>query len=140
MIPLPAYFGFPVYPSRDQMVRTPKVAYRGQLAATTAVLYTAPSLTSPPTGSAPCTALVKSIIVCNTDTVARTYTMTIVESSGSVADNRAIFKDLTIAAKTTATYLYEDDSFPLADGETINGLADAAAKVTVRIGVIEYTY
>jgi hydrogenase maturation factor HypF (carbamoyltransferase family) len=83
---------------------------------------------------------VKSIIVCNTDTVARTYTMTVVEFGGSVADNRAIFKDVSIAAKTTHTYFFDDDNLPLADGETINGLADSANKVTVRIGVVEHTY
>lgn len=122
------------------VVRSPKVAYRGQLGSSTGVLYTAPQLTAPPTGTAPCTALVKSIIVANTDTSARAYTMTVVESGGSVADNRAIFKDVAIAAKTTHTYFFDDDNFPLADGETINGLADSANKVTVRIGVVEYTY
>lgn len=125
--------------AREQVVRTLKVGYRGQLAATTGVLYTAPSLTSVPTGTAPCTACIRSIHVCNTDTTARTYTITVVESGGSVADNRAIFKDVAIAAKTTHFYIYAQDAMPLGDGETINGLADSATKVTVRIGVEEMT-
>lgn len=133
--------GRPVYPSNTaQVVRIPKVGYRGQLAASTGVLYTAPSITSAPEGTAPCTALLKSLNVCNTDTAQRTFTVTIVESGGSVADNRAIFKDATIPAKTTYTYVFDDETWPLGDGETINGLADSASKVTLRIGVVELSY
>ena len=115
--------------------RTPKLGYLGQSAATTAVLYTAPSMTGLPTGTSPCTALVKSINVCNTDSSARTYTITV----GGTSDATAIFKSVSIAANTTHHHSYPDDSFPLADGVTVNGLADSASKVTVRIGVVEIT-
>lgn len=127
----------PIESRRDQIIRTPKCGFRGQLTAATAQLYVAPSATTP-TGSTQ-GALLKSIIVCNTDTVARTYTLTIVEAAGAVADNRAIFKDATIAAKTTHEFMYDDEDFPLDSGETINGLADLTLKVTVRIGVVELT-
>lgn len=133
----------PVYQPREQVIRTPKVAYRGQPGTSTAVLYTAPILTSSPTGASPCTALVKCINVCNTSTSALTYTITVVESGGSVATNRAIFKDVAIAAKTSHIFMYADDEFALADGETINGTATQAfsgAEVTLRITVVELTH
>lgn len=125
----------PLYQPRDQVKRTPKVAYRAQLGSSTGVLYTAPAVTGLPTGTPPSTSLLKSLNVCNCDTVARTFTITI----GGTTDAYAVFKDATIAAKTTYTFIFADDEFPLADSETINGLADSANKVTVRIGVVEIT-
>jgi hypothetical protein len=122
---------------RDRVIRTPKCGGRGQLTASSATLYTAPSKTTP-TGSTQ-GALLKSIILCNTDTSARTVTIYVVESGGSAADNRAILKDLTIAAKTTHTEFFPDDCCPLDSGETVRGLADVTLKVTYRISVVEIT-
>lgn len=124
----------------QQVVRTPKQGYMGQLAAASATLYTAPSLTSSPTGTATCTASLRGLNVCNCDTVSRTFTMYVVESGGSAADDRAIFKDVTIAAKTTLFFLWGADAMPMADGTTLRGFADSANKVTVRVSVEELTY
>src|SRR5689334_5390714 len=75
-------------------ILTPKALYRGQLPSSVGILYTAPATN---TG---CFAIIKEFWVCNTDTVARTFTLYVVEAGGSVADDRAICKDVTIAAKT----------------------------------------
>lgn len=138
-----ASIAVPLYQPREQIIRTPKVAFRGQLTASSVVLYTAPTLASSPTSSATgtqATSQIRRIDVCNTDTVARTYTITIVESGGSVAANRNVFDAVSIAAKTTHIYRYEQDESPLMEGETINGLADTTLKVTLRISVTETTH
>ncbi len=121
----------------DQIYRNPLCGGRGQLTASSVTLYTAPNVSSP-TGNTQ-GALLKSIILCNTDTSARTVTIYLIESGGSVADNRAILKDLTIAAKTTHTEFYPDDTCPLASGETVRGLASLTAVITYRISVVERT-
>ena len=128
----------PVYIPREQIIRTPKCGGRGQLGTSSTTLYTAPSDTSP-TGSTQ-GAILKSIILCNTDSSARTVTLYLIESGGSVADNRAVFKDLTIAAKTTTVLTFPDDCCPLDSGETVRGLADSASVVTYRISVVEITH
>lgn len=120
-----------------QVGRTPRCGARGQLAATNATLYTAPVPTNTPMGSSFGTALLKSIILTNTDTVGRTATIYLVESGGTAADNRAIYKDVALAAKTTTVLTFPDDCCTLDNGETVQGLADAAAKVTYRINVVE---
>jgi hypothetical protein len=128
----------PVYIPREQIIRTPKCGGRGQLGTSSSTLYTAPSDTSP-TGSTQ-GALLKSIVLCNTDSSARTVTLYLVESGGSAADNRAIFKDLSIAAKTTTVLTFPDDCCMLDSGETVRGLADSASVVTYRINVVEVTH
>lgn len=133
----------PLYVAREQVIRTPKVAFHAMLTGSTAVLYTAPTLASSPTSSATGTqasSQIRRITVCNTDTSARTYTLTIVESGGSVADNRAIAKAVTIAASTVHIYRYEQDEEPLMEGSTVNGLADTTLKVTVRLTVVDTTH
>jgi hypothetical protein len=142
-VPLSQSAAEPLYQRREQIIRTPKVAYRGQLSVATSVLYTAPSLTNSPssaTAGGIATSQIRRITVCNTDTVTRTYTFTIVETGGSVADNRAIAKDVSIAPKTTHIYRYEADEEVLMDGETINGLASSGSRITVRISVVETTH
>jgi hypothetical protein len=125
---------------RERVIRTPLVGFRGQLTGSAATLYTAPVLQAGlPTGTSQAAALVKSLIMCNTDTSARTVTVYAIESGGSAADNRAVFKDLSIAAKTTVEYFYPDDCFPLGSGEFIQGLADTTLKVTVRLNVLQLT-
>lgn len=126
------------YRQREQIIRTPKCGGRGQLGTSSATLYTAPSDTSP-TGSTQ-GAILKSLVLCNTDSSARTVTIYVIESGGSVADNRANFKDLSIAAKTTTVLTFPDDCFMLDSGETIRGLADSANLVTYRINVVEVTH
>lgn len=127
----------PLYVQREQIVRTPKCGGRGQLGTSASTLYTAPSGTSP-TGSTQ-GAVLKSLILCNADSSAHTATIYLVESGGSTADNRAIFKDLSIAAKTTTVLTFPDDCCPLDSGELVRGLADSASKVTYRVNVVEIT-
>lgn len=124
-----------VQTQRDQVTLFPKCGGRGQLSGSSSTLYTAPSGTTP-TGSTQ-GALLKSIILCNTDSSARTVTIYLVESGGSAADNRAILKDLSIAAKTTHTEFFPDDCCPLDSGETVRGLASANTTVTYRVNVVE---
>lgn len=125
------------YKQREQVIRTPKCGARGQLSGSNATLYTAPSVASP-TGNTQ-GALLKSIVLCNTDSVSRTVTLYAVESGGSAAANRAILSAMTIAAATTVTLTFPDDCFPLDSGETIQGLASSASVVTYRINVVEIT-
>jgi hypothetical protein len=109
---------------------------RGQLTAASATLYTAPSVTTPL--GATQKALLTSIIFCNTDVAARTVTFYLIESGGAVADNRAMWKDVSIPAKTTMTF-EPQTPIPLESGETVRGLASVTTVVTYRVSVIELT-
>lgn len=119
---------FPVLPNTQNIYSitpTPRyVAARGQLAASNATLFTAPSLLSAVAGEV--TRFVH-IILNNTDTATRTVTLYVVESGGTAADNRAILKDATWAAKTMIAVAF---NIPLAAGDTIQGFSDAASKMT----------
>lgn len=127
----------PVFVQREQVIRTPKCGARGQLGSSNGTLYTSPSVSSP-TGATQ-GALLKSIILCNTDSTARTVTIYLVESGGSAAANRAILSAATIAAATTTVLTFPDDTCPLDSGETVQGLASSASVVTYRINVVELT-
>ncbi len=119
--------------------RVPKVGYRGQLSGSSAVLYTAPTITGNPTAGS-VSSFLRGAVVCNTDSSARTYTLRAVESGGTSNDARAQYDEVTIAAHTTHRHTFKDGEFPLAEGETINGLASVADVVTVRLSVEEITY
>lgn len=123
--------------NRDLYIRTPKHGGRGQLTAAATTLYTAPSGSI--AGSATQKATLKSLILCNTDTASHTVTIYLVESGGAAADNRAIYKDLPLAAKATSILTFPDDCCTLDSGETIQGLADLTLKVTYKISVVELT-
>ena len=127
----------PLLIPREQVIRTPKCGARGQLGSSNGTLYTAPSVSSP-TGATQ-GALLKSIVLCNTDSAAHTATIYLVESGGSAAANRAILSGATIAAATTTILTFPDDTCPMDSGETVQGLADSASKVTYRINVVELT-
>lgn len=127
----------PIFVPREQVIRTPKCGARGQLSNSNGTLYTAPSASSP-TGATQ-GALLKSIVLCNTDTANRTVTLYAVESGGSAAANRAVLSAAIIGPGVTITIAFADDEFPLDSGETIQGLADSASKVTYRINVVELT-
>lgn len=114
--------------NRDRWIETPINMGYGQLAASSGTLYTAPTGTI--AGASSQKAILTEIILCNTDTVTRTVTLYVVENGGSVADNRAIMKDATIAAKTTYVASFYT---VLESGETVRGLADSASKVTYRL-------
>ncbi len=120
--------------NRDRWIETPINMGYGQLAGTSGTLYTAP--TGSISGAASQKARLTEVILCNTDTVERTATLYVVEVGGSVADNRAILKDCTIAAKTT--YVCEFATI-IESGETIRGLASSASKVTYRLTGVALT-
>ena len=86
-------------------------------------IYTAPALT---------TTIVKQIMLCNTDTVARTATLH-VAAAGSAAAGNTIFKAISLDPSETAIF---NLSLVLAAGEKISGLATATA-VTITISGIE---
>ena len=69
--------------------------------------------------------IIKQIIIANTDTVDRTVTLSI-GSSASVSNH--IMSALPIGAKDLMVW---DTAIVLAAGETLQGLSDTAAKVTV---------
>lgn len=114
-----------------------KCGGRGQLPSSVGTLYTAPSNTTP-TGSTQ-GALLDQIILCNTDASSRTVTIYLVESGGSAAANRAIMSAATITAGQTLIVDFSPDGCPLDSGETVQGLASVASKVTYRLSVRERT-
>lgn len=87
-----------------------------QLGTTTTVIATAA------TGYAD---IIKQIIICNTDTIDRTVTLAI--GSAATAANR-LMSALPIGANDLMVF---DTAIVLAAGETLQGLSDTAAKVTV---------
>lgn len=108
---------------------------RGQLSGSNATLYTAPSATTP-LGSTQ-KAKLYSITLCNTDTATRTCVIYLVESGGTAADNRAILRDYSLAAKQTSIIEFGLKGITLESGETVQGLADVASKVTYRLEVAQ---
>jgi hypothetical protein len=107
--------------------------YIGQLTGSSTTLYTAPSAYSVANsvGLNP-KSIIRCISLCNTDSSAHTVTLYLVESGGSVADNRAITKAVSIPANYT--WVLDNIEFVLEAGDTIRGLADTTLKVTVYIG------
>jgi hypothetical protein len=87
-----------------------------QLGTTTTVIATAA------TGYAD---IIKQIIICNTDTIDRTVTLAI--GSAATAANR-LMSALPIGANDLMVF---DTAIVLNAGETLQGLSDTAAKVTV---------
>ena len=71
--------------------------------------------------------IIKQIIICNTDTVDRTVTLAI--GSAATAANR-LMSALPIGANDIMVF---DTAIVLAAGETLQGLSDTAAKVTVTV-------
>lgn len=79
------------------------------------------------TSGAGVTEVVKQVIVCNTDTVERLFTLSI--GSAATAANR-LFSSMPIGANDTVVL---DTAIVLAPTETLQGLSDTAAKVTVTV-------
>ena len=77
------------------------------------------------TAGAGVTEIIKQIVVCNTDTVDRTFTLAI--GSAATASNR-LFSNTQIAANDSIIF---DTAIVLAATETLQGLSDTASKVTV---------
>jgi hypothetical protein len=116
----------------------PKVFCRGQLSNSNATLYTAPATN---TG---CFAIIKEIWLMNTDSSDRTVTLYVVEAGGTAAANRAILSAVTIDAGRMyripcATVLGSALVSATLTGDTIQGLASSASKVTYLISGVEST-
>jgi hypothetical protein len=71
--------------------------------------------------------IIKQIIITNTDTIDRTVTLAI--GSAATAANR-LLSALPIGANDVIVW---DTAIVLAAGETLQGLSDSAAKVTVTV-------
>lgn len=123
--------------SPGPLLGIPKLLYRGQLAASSGTLYTAPAAftVANPVGLNP-KAEIQEIWICNTDSSARTFTLYTIENGGSAADNRAIYKNKSIAANETIRI--SEGKLILEAGDTIRGLADSANLVTVTISGVEW--
>lgn len=80
-------------------------------------------------------AIVKEIWLCNTDTSARTVSIRAVPSGETAADEHCVFKDLSIAAKTT--YIASGLTMVLEADEDIDVIADVTNKVTIRLSGAE---
>ena len=113
---------------RDRWIETPINMGYGQLSGSSTTLYTAPTGTI--AGASSQKAILTEIWLCNTDSSSRTVTLYIVENGGSVADDRAIMKAVTIAANTTYR---QECATVIESGETIRGLASSANLVTYRL-------
>jgi len=72
-------------------------------------------------------AVVKQIIVTNTDTVDRTFSLAV--GSAATASNR-LFSSLPVGANDTLVF---DTAVVMAAAETLEGLADTASKVNVTV-------
>jgi hypothetical protein len=108
---------------------------KGILSGTSETLYTAPAgVTGTNAARMKPSAKITEILVCNTDTVARTFTLYIVESGGSIGADRAIFSGVPLVANQTA-YLEMATVMPAAS--TLRGLADSTNKVSYRVTGIE---
>lgn len=134
--------GTPVQPAsrqinlqRNAIAWEPVVGARGVLSNASATLYTAPTKLTP-VGTV-VTARLTSIIFCNTDSAARTVTLYLVESGGSIAANRTMLAAASIPAGTTWTWEPGSGGYgvPLDDSETVRGLASVTAVVAYRINV-----
>lgn len=77
------------------------------------------------TAGAGVTDIIKQLIICNTDTVERTFTLAI--GSAATAANR-LFSSMPIGANDTIVL---DTAIVLAATETLEGLSDTGAKITV---------
>ena len=87
-----------------------------QLSTTTGAVITVPAAH---------TYIVKQIVVCNTDTIDRAFSLAI--GSAATASNR-LFSTMPIGANDTLVF---DTAIVLAATETLQGLADTNGKITV---------
>lgn len=76
---------------------------------------------------------VRGLILCNTDSSARTVRVHNVASGDSVAAANAIFYDLEIAAKQTVKVCFDEGHWVMTAGMTIQALADTGSVVTITL-------
>lgn len=102
------------------------------LTASAATYYTAPASSNGYT-------VVTSLIICNTDAAARTFTLYAIAEGGSAATGNKIMDEVTIAANTTYIIGLEQGMLVLPSGSFIQALADSANVVTITAAGIELT-
>lgn len=95
-----------------------------QLGTTNTTIYTSSGETA-----------VTALFLCNTHSADVTVSVHVVESSGTVADNRLILKDYNIPAGDTLTFEWE--KLILGNGDFISGLASSGNKITVTASYVE---
>jgi hypothetical protein len=103
------------------MANSAKVLGRGAFSDSEADLYTVPNAST--------TTIVTSIVICNTDTADRTFTLLI--------DGVAIFNEADILAQTTASFDIKQVIPANATPKKIRGLASSSAVVTYHISGME---
>ena len=109
------------------MITVKRLVAGSAIAATITTYYTVPAATN---------AIVKEIIVCNTDTVARTFDLHIVPSAGSAAAANQIFQDETLQAGQSKIISL---SSVMPTGATIQALASSASVVALNVSGVEIT-
>ena len=98
-----------------------------QLGTSVSTLYTVPAST---------TAILKQITLCNTSATNRTVQLYIVPNAGTAAVANALLYDATVDAKST---MFVNLSSVMETGATLQGLASAAATVTIHSSGIQET-
>ena len=83
--------------------------------------------------------VVTSLVICNTDTAERTFTVYAIVQSGTAATGNKIFDAVTIAANTTYIIGLDEGMLVLPSGSFIQALADSANVVTITAAGVEYT-
>jgi hypothetical protein len=107
---------------------TPKALVEGiLLTGTAATLYTTPGAT---------TAVIRSITLCNTDSVARTVTLYLIASGGSLGGLNTVLSAFSMAAGETVIL---DSLFVMMTGDFIQGLASVTNVVSIRVDGSEVT-
>lgn len=107
---------------------TPKALVEGiLLTGTAATLYTAPAST---------TAVIRSITLCNTDSVARTVTLYLIASGGSLGALNTVLSAFSVAAGETVIL---DSLFVLLTGDFLQALASTTNVVSIRVDGSEVT-
>lgn len=109
-----------------------------QLIATQVLTASAATYYTVPTSSNGYT-VVTSLIICNTDSAERTFTVYAIVSGGSAATGNKILDAVTIAADTTYILGLEQGIVVLPSGSFIQALADSANVVTITAGGEEFT-
>ena len=93
-------------------------------------IYTAPAST---------TAVIRSITLCNVDSVTRTVDVHIVQSGGGVAAGKRIIDATSSGSLTAGQTLVLDNIYVLETGDIVSAIASAASAISIRIDGSEVT-
>jgi len=112
-------------------------AYK-QLSATVALTASAATYYTVPSRPENAITVVHGIILCNTDSTARTVRVHNIASGGTAAASNAIIYDATIEPNTTEVFCFGDGVWIIPAGGFIQALASSASVVTITINGAEY--